>query len=170
MKLLIIYSSKNGCAEECAKLLKKQTDDNFDVEICDLAHSTPDLDSCDFAVVGGGIRFSKFHKPLRDFLKHSGKELEKKPHALFLCCAYMDRAEEYMKALYPKSLSDSAVCTEFFGGQLKVDKHKGIWKIIIRMVRNSFSEREDPLPIPDIIESNISLLASKIVLWRKDMS
>ncbi len=168
MRVLICYSSKNGCAEECAGLLKKEICDNFEVDIHNLANGMPELSSYDFVVAGGGIHFGKFYPPMKKFLTEKGQELADIPHGLFLTCAEMELADGYMKELYPKELYESALIREYFGGQLKIDKHKGIWKLIIRMVRNHYLDREDPLPLPDIIESNISLFASKLVIYRKE--
>lgn len=168
MKVLIIYSSKNGCAEECARLLEKEICDNFDIDVINIAERTPGIKEYDFVVIGGGVHFSKFYPPLRKFIKENEEALVNIPHGLFLCCGLMENAEEYIKTLFPPRLIESAVCTEYFGGQLKVDKHHGIWKLIIRMVRNHFTDREEPLQLPDIIESNISLFASKLIIYRKE--
>ncbi len=168
MKVLIIYSSKNGCADECARLLASEIEDNFEIKLADVKQEIPSLTDYDFVIVGGGVHFGRLHPPMRKFLQEKEKELASLPHGLFLTCAMMERAEEYMKELFPKSVYDSSLITEYFGGQLKIDKHKGIWKLIIRMVRNHYLDREDPLQLPDIIESNISLFASKLIIYRKE--
>ncbi len=170
MKVLIIYSSKNGCAEECAKILQRETEDNFDVEVFDLAVGTPDIESYDFLVIGGGIHFGKFHPPMRKFLSENKKRIAAIPHGLFINCAKLELIESYMKELFPKEVYDSAVMREYFGGQLKIDKHKGIWKLIIRMVRNHYLDREVPLQLPDIVESNIDLFAQKLIIYRKEQN
>ncbi len=170
MKVLIIYSSKNGCAEECAKILQHETKDNFDVDVFDLAAGTPDIEGYDFLVIGGGIHFGKFHPPMRKFLSENKERIAEIPHGLFITCAQMENAEGYMKELFPKEVFKSSLITEYFGGQLKIDKHKGIWKLIIRMVRNHYLDREDPLQLPDIIESNIDLFAQKLIIYRKEQN
>ena len=55
MKVLIIYSTKNGCARECASILASHIEDNFDVTLWDLASGMPDLSDYGFE---GGLRFT----------------------------------------------------------------------------------------------------------------
>ena len=168
MKVLIIYSTKNGCSKECASILSSHIEDNFDVTLWDLASGMLDLYGYEFVVLGGSVHFGKFYKPMQAFLKEKSKELEKIPHALYLCCADMELAENYIKDLFPASLRESAISVDYFGGWLKTDKHKGLWKLVIKLWRDSLTDREEPKPLPDLLDSNISLLATKIVIWRKE--
>ena len=168
MKVLIIYSTKNGCARECASILASHIEDNFDVTLWDLATGMPDLSDYGFVVLGGGVHFGKFYKPMQQFLSQKSKELTSIPHALYLCCADMEMAEHYIEKLFPASLRESALSSDYFGGWLKTDKHKGLWKLVIKLWRDSLTDREEPKPLPDLLDSNISLLATKIVTWRKE--
>lgn len=167
MKTVIFYSSKGGCSKECAEILK-----NFmgkDAIIADVAEQAPDISSFDFVVLGGGVRFGKFYPQMQSFIANHKDEIEKKPYALFLCCGFMDMADEYIEKLYPLSLRQNARFIEYFGGELKPEKHSGFMKFVVRWIRNSIADREEDNDLPDIIESNISLLATKILAMKKDL-
>ena len=169
MKTVIFYSSKGGCSKECSEILARNMGEK-DVTLVDLSsHTVPDISSFDLVVLGGGVRFGKFYKPMVDFLGKHSAEIEKKPHVLFLCCGFMDMAEEYTEKLFPASLRESALYVEYFGGELKPEKHGGLMKFVVRWIRNSIADREDDNDLPDIIESNISLLATKILAMKREL-
>lgn len=168
MRTVIFYSSKGGCSRECAEILKKHMGDK-DVTLADIAHDTPGISDFDLVVVGGGVRFGKFYPAMTSFLQKHADEICEKPHILFLCCGFMELAEGYMEKLFPAKLYESALFVEYFGGELKPEKHKGIMKFVVRWIRNSIADREDDNDLPDIIESNISLLATKILAMKKEL-
>ena len=168
MKTLILYSSKGGCAKECAEILKKYMGER-DITVSDVALNCDDISEFDFIVLGGSVRMGKFYPPMVSFISKHAKEIAKKPHALFLCCGFMDSAEEYIEKLFPESLRESALFVEYFGGELKPEKHSGFMKFVVRWIRNSIADREEDNDLPDIIESNISLLATKILALKREL-
>ena len=160
MKVLIIYSTKNGCSKECASILSSHIEDNFDVTLWDLASGMPDLYGYEFVVLGGSVHFGKFYKPMQAFLKEKSKELEKIPHSLYLCCADMELAENYIKDLFPASLRESAISVDYFGGWLKTDKHKGLWKLVIKPLGGMFAIYE---LLPAFIFSSICIVVVSLL-------
>ncbi len=168
MKSAILYSTKSGTSYTCAQILQKKMADPETVLI-DLSGEIPDLSNFDMLIIGGGIRFGKFHKPLRKFFKEYADTIIEKPHCLFLCCGFLTNVDKYMKELFPKDILSSAMHVEYFGGELKPDKHRGFMKFLVRRIRNSITDREENNDLPDIVESNISLLATKILEWKRDV-
>lgn len=171
MKIIIYYSTKGGCTKECAEILKKFLDNSDDVTLFDVASGAdPNICDYDLVLLGGGVRFGKLYKPMRAFIKKHEKELKDAPHILFLCCGFLSLAEEYLNKLFPASLSESAISLEYFGGELKPEKHHGLMKLVVRFIRNSIEDREEDNDLPDIIESNISMLATKIISGKTERS
>jgi len=168
MKTVIFYSSKGGCSKECAEILKKHMGEK-DVTVVDVLGEIPDMSSFDLIILGGGVRFGKLYKPFRTFMKKYSEEIAKKPHVLFLCCGFLTMADEYLEKLFPEALTEGAISLEYFGGELKPEKHNGFMKFVVRWIRNSIADREDDNDLPDIIESNISLLATKILSMKRDI-
>ena len=167
MKTLILYSTKGGCSKECAELLKKFMGEK-NVTVSDVASFDSRLSDFDFIVLGGSVRMGKFYPPMVSFMGKHSSEIEKIPHALFLCCGFMNSADAYIEKLFPKNIRESASFTEYFGGELKPEKHRGFMKFVVRWIRNSIADREEDNDLPDIIESNISLLATKILALKRD--
>lgn len=164
MKIIIYYSTKGGCSRECAEILKKFLGDSDEVTLFDVTSGKdPEISSYDLVILGGGVRFGRLYKPMRAFIKKHESELTLSPHILFLCCGFLTLAEEYLKKLFPARLTESAISLEYFGGELKPEKHHGLMKLVVRCIRSSIEDREEDNDLPDIIESNISMLATKIL-------
>ena len=168
MKTLILYSSKGGCSKECAEILKKYMGDR-DITVESVTANNIDISEFDFIVLGGSVRMGKFYPPMVNFMHKHAADIEKKPHALFLCCGFMNSADEYIEKLFPESLRESAHFVEYFGGELKPEKYSGFMKFVVRWIRNSIADREEDNDLTDIIESNISLLATKILALKREL-
>lgn len=161
MKILLLYSTKSNCSKDCSLQLAELLS-NHEVTICPVGTDVPSFSAFDFVLLGGGVRFGKFYPAMRRFLKVRANELVSVPHALFICCATGDRADEYFDTLYPKALKESAFDCVYFGGSLDTRRFRGIGKIMIAIARFMLTDTEDEITLPEIIDSNISLLATKI--------
>ena len=167
MKILIAYDSKTGTARECAELLGKQLN-SHNVTFFDLGKGAPTLSEFDFAVIGGSIRFGKLGGAARSFLSEQKDEIGKMKHAFFICCAEFDEAEEHIKRNFDAELRKSAVICSSFGGELRPERHKGIEKLAVKLMRKSILSSEDinyPSEIrtmPAILPDTIAYFADKI--------
>lgn len=164
MKILIAYASKNGVAKKCAEMLADFLPNTAESDIVDLTQNTPALDGYDAVVVGGSVRGAKFNKKIKAFFKNNKARLSSLPFAVYICCGFSHRYEEYRDILIPRGLTVS-LGVHHFGGELKPDKLKGFDRIVVRAMRKSITEGdfEDDdildLSLPEIIPENIKLLA-----------
>ena len=167
MKILIAYASKNGVAKKCAKMLANFLPSTAEVDVVDLTIKTPNLDGYDAVVVGGSVRGAKFNKKIRVFFKNNKAKLSIMPFAVYICCGFSHRYEEYKDILIPRGLYVS-LGVHHFGGELKPDKLHGFDKLVVRSMRKSINEAdfEDDdaldLSLPEIIPENILLLAEDL--------
>jgi menaquinone-dependent protoporphyrinogen IX oxidase len=63
MRTLILFSTKSGASRECAELLATKI---MVCSICDIAKSTPDIESFDTLIVGSGVRMGRIYKPAKN--------------------------------------------------------------------------------------------------------
>ena len=162
MKILIAYTSKTGTAREGAELLASLLP-NFEVTLCDLAHTTPDPTDFDYIVLGCPIRMARADKVMRRYLKRYASVIAELPHALFLCCAVADQFENYLDFVYPAQLLESAEHKCYFGGTLDVSRQRGIDKLLVRMMRNYVNESEDnEAALPGFLPEHVRLLADSL--------
>ena len=170
MKILIVYSSLTGTVAECAEMLSKNLS-KHEVECVNIENEeAPDMNEYYMTVVGGAIRYGKFSKKLRKYLSDNAEELEKGRTAYFLCCAYIERTDEYFEDMLTDEMRRNAVLTACFGGTLKVERQKGFFmKMLVRAMRNEIVEHGESddesvtRVLPEIVPAEISRAADRIM-------
>ncbi len=167
MKLLVIYSTKNGVSRHCAQMLCEQLDSAFEITLCDINDGAPPPDGFDIAVIGGSIRMSRLDKRLKAYMRTHTVILNNIPCAVFICCGYSESFEDYVHYQIPRALVPS-LGIHYFGGELKPDKLRGLDKLIVRSIRSEIIGADfecsspDSSPLPEIIPENIRMLAERI--------
>lgn len=135
MKILIAYSSATGTVAECVEILKNMLS-GHEVITADLARELPSPAGYDFVAVGGHIRKNKLDKNCADYLAKKGAELPDGKWGGFICCGYLDSADEYIREEIPADLRDKAAILTCFGGEMKPKAVKGLDRIRVKMMMN----------------------------------
>lgn len=162
MKILIAYAGKTGGTAQMCRLLKEHLP-AFDVEVADLAKTTPDPSCFDYVVFGGAVRMAKLPRAARLYQKANEAALSLVPHTVFLLCAFADQFENYAERVFSKRVLESADELVYFGGELDLSKQKGIDKLLVRMMRNSVLESEDnDATLPGLLPEHVRLLADTL--------
>lgn len=101
-KTLVAYYTKGGATEEYSKIIAKTlTANGHSVEICNLAHSIPDVAEFDIVVIGTGVRMFRVYRRWKKVLKQ--KALRSKHLYMFLSSgtAIEDPDKAVEKFLHP---------------------------------------------------------------------
>lgn len=175
MKTAIIYATKTGTSRECAERLAKGLC-RHEVSLFELGKDkVPSLSGFDSVAVGGAIRFGKADKRLLRFLKERKSELLTVRAGYFVCCAFADLAEEYIKETFGKELLDGAVFAENFGGELKPAKQKNVFaRLAVRAMIHDIEENGDSddeseaRVMPGIVPEAIAGAADKLIKSQRD--
>lgn len=155
MKKLIIFASKSGTTEKCACMLKEKLSD---AEIVSLKEMKDKKETdYDILIFGSYIRMGMMDKSLKKYLLENAEELKKKKVFLFICCGFEENKKQYFTNNIPSDLLNAFVYYESFGGELNIEKTKGIDKLIVKMVRKSSPDR-----VVKLNEENINKFLSKI--------
>lgn len=157
MKTLIAYASKTGTTEKCAKILSEYVSN---ADIFDLQSGNPVLDDYELIVIGGSIRAGMLHKAVKKYIKSNVELLKQKRIAFFVCSADVKKAEEFLKANIPAELLDISICGDSFGGEIDLNKQKGIFKFIVKKLTEA-GEKKGISPT-HIVSENIKMFADKI--------
>lgn len=128
---LIVYASRHGNVEKCAQEL-------FDllhgkVDICNLneRESFPDASTYDSVIIGGSIYQEKIQETVSDFCNANLDILTKKRVGLFICCLYSDdKAKKELQEAFPPELLDTALISDYFGGEIDTNRLTFLEKII----------------------------------------
>ena len=148
MKTLIIYASKTGTTQKCAKTLKEQLKDATVVNIED---QKEDISQYDLIVIGSPIRIGMMDNRIKKFFINNKEILKGKKTAYFICCGFHENWKKYYEENIPKDLLESATTYASFGGELNLQKQKGFDKWIVKMVSKSIEESKKI----EILEENI---------------
>lgn len=135
MKTIIMYTSKYGCAEKAAYLLKSQLGE--ETEVVNLMHAKePTLERYDAVILGGSIYYGKIQKQMTDFTTKYQNELGKKRVGLFVCAgATGEQASQELKSAFPEVLYDQSVTKEVFGDEIYEEKLTLLDRFVLRMVK-----------------------------------
>ncbi|WP_040950464.1 flavodoxin domain-containing protein [Gorillibacterium massiliense] len=149
MSILIVYATKYGSAEKCAKQLADKLDGQ--VELLNLREvKTADLSRYEKVIIGSSVYMGNMRKEAKAFIAKYLKELQDKPTGLFLCAmANGADAEKQLQACFPRELVEKAVATDTFGGELHFKRMNTAERFIIRMVGRSQMKKQGSSLIGD---------------------
>lgn len=135
MKILIVYAGNNDTTQNCAHILKSKLSD---AHVINLAKQQPDISDYDTIIMGSCIRFNEIHNSLRDFIRDNLDLLMKKNTAIYLCCGFPEKANQYLLHNFPKKLLNKCFSIQCFGGKLKVKPYKIYDMLIMKIVQKNF--------------------------------
>lgn len=113
MALLVLYATKSGATEQCAKIL---SDELSPCTLCNIELEKPIIEEFDHIILGAGVRDGKIYKPIRDFIKKNKDELLKKNVGYYICNEKPKKTEEIIEDNFTADLKEAAICIESFGG------------------------------------------------------
>ena len=138
MKILIAYASKTGTTAKCAKMLAEYLPE---ADFVDLTVIKPNIDDYDLIVIGGSVRMGYLHKTAGVFINEHQQQLLNKNTAYFFCSGFTDNIDEVIKENFPDQIAAKAIAIDSFGGELDVDKQKGIDRFVAKMVIKKVSKQ-----------------------------
>lgn len=160
MKILIAYSTKTGTTEICARMLANELA-RHNVEIVNLGIDCPNISEYDIVIIGGDIRIGKLNKISRSFIEKNKYELSMKKSAYFICNGFNDESDNYFKKAFPAGIIENSIFHDSFGGELKLEKQKGIDKLLVKIMLKA-NEENDEFAMPNILTESINRFADKI--------
>lgn len=135
MKTIIIYTSKYGCTEKAAYLLKNQLGEETEVVNLMLAKE-PTLERYDTVILGGSIYYGKIQKQMTAFASKFQNELSKKRIGLFICAgAKGEQATQELKSSFPEELYNQSITNEVFGDEIYEEKLTLLDRLVLQMVK-----------------------------------
>ncbi|MEJ6951579.1 flavodoxin domain-containing protein [Natronospora cellulosivora (SeqCode)] len=156
MKTLIVYATKYGTAESCAKKLREKL--NTEVELKNLKQEKNiDLSDYDKVIIGSSVYMGQIRKEAKKFCQENLEELKTKENAFYISCMREgEDAENQIEVNYPKELLEKAVFSSVFGGAFNFEKMNFLEKMIIKKIAGTDQSEEN------ILEDNIAEFAKKL--------
>lgn len=132
MKTLIIYGSKHGCAEKCAKLLRDKINGEV-ITVNIKMDKEPDINSFDKVIIGGSIYAGRIQNEIGAFCVENIGILRNKKNGFFICAMRDgDAAKQQINSSFPQELLTNAVIKESFGGEFVFEKLSLIERFIVK--------------------------------------
>jgi len=167
MNILIAYATKSGTTKDAALMLGAHFSAHH-VTYADLAAETPAVEDYDVVVIGSYVRAGKIAKSVAAFIKQNRETILGKPFGLYICCNFSDNALSYFKSNFDEELWHKAASAMHFGGEMRIDKQKGMDKLIMKIVlhfiraNNRDEDRKQDIALPALLPENISRFADEI--------
>lgn len=158
MSTLIVYASKTGTTEKCARKLAAGL---ADVHLCDLAKEKPHLADYDEYIVGGPIRNGKLHEDVAQFVTDNETAIMSRPYGLFITCGLIDIAEKELADNFSEELRNGAKHIDAFGGEINMSKQKGMDKYLAQKVLDSLEGRD--MDAPHILVDRIEDFSARML-------
>jgi menaquinone-dependent protoporphyrinogen oxidase len=120
MKIAILYGSKYGATECCAKKIASEL--NGQVELINIFEKKPKLMSgYDFVLMGGAVYVGKMADDVIHGIK--GLNLGDTPYGLFICCKDdKKKAVEYLRLNLGDKIVDHAMVVEHLGHAIHLER------------------------------------------------
>jgi menaquinone-dependent protoporphyrinogen oxidase len=134
LRTLILYATKYGCVENCAKTLLEKLHGETDLRSLK-SKEIPDLAPYDHVVLGGSIYMGKIQKEVTEFCTRHLPQLKEKKVGLFICCMREGyEAEQELQDSFPRDLYNMALAKDYFGGEFIFKKMKPLDRLIVKKV------------------------------------
>lgn len=137
MKTLILYATKYGATESCAKLLAQNLEG--EVQIANVKQAKGiDIRKYDRVILGSSIYVGQVNKQLKEFTITNLEVLRTKETGAFLCCMEEgEAAEAQMINGFPNELLDKAKAKDYFGGEFRFNKMNFFERFAIKKITKS---------------------------------
>ena len=141
MKTAILYGSKYGATESCAKKIASEI--NGQVELINLIEKKPQLLSgYDFVLMGGAVYAGKMADDVIQGIK--GLQLGETPYGLFICCKdEAEKAEGYLRFNLGDEIVDEADMVEHLGHGIYLERMNFFARTAMKTmfkIKKSYSE------------------------------
>ncbi|HDP98664.1 MAG TPA: flavodoxin [bacterium] len=134
MKTLLVYTTRHGCAEKCAREIEKGL--RGEVKLVNLKKEKLNtFTDYDTVIVGGSIHAGKIQKKISDFCQKNLDTLKVKKLGLYLCCMEEgEKAQQQFDNAFPTDLIEHATATAIMGGEFDFERMNFLERAIIRKI------------------------------------
>jgi menaquinone-dependent protoporphyrinogen oxidase len=159
MRTLIVYASKYGCTETCAKRLAGQM--TGETELLSLKEKKDGIDwnAYDTVIIGGAVYVGKIQKEVSEFCAKHLESLLQKRIGLFICGMQEEAVlQQELQQNFPEELLAIAIAKDHLGGAFDFEKMNLMERMIVKKVSKVTAS------VSNIAEDSISAFATAMNL------
>ncbi|WP_255882161.1 MULTISPECIES: flavodoxin domain-containing protein [unclassified Ruminococcus] len=134
MSVLIVYGTKTGTSEKCAKYIADKLGEP--VTLVNARDGIKiELSPYSTVIIGGSVRMGHITAAVSKFIEEEEENLLTKKVALFMCCGFTDEENinRQLEINFTPALKEHALCVKCFGGELHPDGTNKIDKLVAKM-------------------------------------
>ena len=133
MSTLIVYSTKYGTTERCARALAEMLGGEVELRNLKKDRRTPDWNEYSRVIVGSSVYVGKVSKETTEFCTRYAEQLAGKDLGLFICCMREgDIAQAELADAFPESLRRHARACDYFGGEIVLSRLNTLDRLMAR--------------------------------------
>ncbi len=136
---LIVYASKQGTTEECARILAEHFSD---AKLINLASEEANVRDYDTVLIGSAIYAGQIRPKVKKFVEDNAEILNEKRVGIFICGGNDENTKSVIENNFKPILSESVVY-ENFGYQYDFSKLNFFEKLIIKKVANITESKKE---------------------------
>lgn len=133
MNTLIVYSSKYGCTEKCARQIAEHLGGTVELKNLKTSKKDFDLNTYERVIIGSSIYVGKASKETTEFCRRNLDRLQTKKLGLYICCMRDGQiAEDELTAAYPEELRRQSLACDYFGGEIILNRLSSLDRLMAR--------------------------------------
>ena len=133
MNTVIIYSTRKGSTEKIVQKMKSICPGPVDL-VDPRSSKECDPAQYDCIIIGGPVHVSNPDKKIRDFCIQYQEILTGKKLGLFITALAEDKIDESFQKYFGQKLIDSAVCKDWFGGEVDLKKYNFLVRKMLKSI------------------------------------
>lgn len=157
MKTLVMYGSKYGATEICAKKIAQKL--GAGVDLVNLkSQKEVALAKYDTIIVGSSIYAGQMRKEVRTYIKAHESELAQKKIGIFLSCFDEKAMGEYIEKNIPQTIRQQVKGNVCCGGALYFEKMNFLEKFLLKQISKTTHTSDRAMPEVDG-KNNVNMIS-----------
>lgn len=162
MKTLIVYATRYGTTEACARLLEEKLDGAAEL-LRIPTRARRDFGGVDVVLVGGSIYGGTIQTQVGDFLEEHRPAIETRPLGLFLCGLLRgEQAQAQLVSAFPEWAFAHAFSRRALGGRVDLARLSLVDRILVRGLSPIGRELGSETVLDRIAYDQVDLLAADV--------
>lgn len=167
MKTLIVYGTKYGSAEKCAKEIAKHI--TGQVDVINLKNNKEvKITDYDKVIIGSSIYAGMLRKEVKAFYEANKEGLKHKKVAIFISCMDKVNPEQYITNNFDADFISQLIAKCFCGGEYQFSKMNFVERFMIKKITQAGAKKgqceaaDGKTDITDIQYKNIKTFAKQV--------
>lgn len=132
MNTLIVYGTRYGLTERCAKSLAGKLSGK--IQLVNIENQpVNNISEYDRVIIAASVYLGKIQKSIIKFCDKNYSEILNKRIGIFICCCNQEKASRYLEKSFTQEMLRRAWAKECFGGQININQLTFFEKLLVKL-------------------------------------